>query len=81
MQSICLCVFNNYECMHNPTFYIIKRKMCKFKICSMMSYFFNSCLIDEGTLSRVVYTYESVMYVRDYTDWVVVFLCFMFLKY
>ena len=38
--------------------------------------------IDAGTLSRVVYTYESVvMYVRDYTDWVVVFLFTMFLKY
>ena len=37
MQSIYLCVSNNYECMHNPTFYIIKRKMCKFKICSIMS--------------------------------------------
>ena len=75
MQSICLCVSNNYECMHNPTFYIIKRKMCKFKICSIMSSFFNICFIDARTLSRVMYTYESVvMYVRDYTDWVVVFL-------
>ena len=37
MQSIGLCVSNNYECMQNPTFYIIKRKMCKFKICSIMS--------------------------------------------
>ena len=60
MQSICLCVFNNYECMHNLTFYITKRKMCKFKICSIMSYFCNSCLIDAGTLS-LVYTYESVV--------------------
>ena len=43
---------------------------------------FNSCFIDADTLSRVVYTYESVvMYVRDYTDWVVVFLFTMFLKY
>ena len=43
---------------------------------------FNICFIDAGTLSRVVYTYESVvMYVRDYTDWVVVFLFTMFLKY
>ena len=60
VQSICLCVSNNDKCMHNPTFYIIKRKMCKFKICSMMSSFFNSCFIDACTLSRVVYTYESV---------------------
>ena len=37
VQFICLCVSNNYECMHNPTFYIIKRKMYKFKICSIMS--------------------------------------------
>ena len=37
VHSICLRVSNNYECMHNPTFYIIKRKMCKFKICSIMS--------------------------------------------
>ena len=44
--------------------------------------FLNSCFIDAGTLSRVVYTYGSVvMYVRDYTDWVVVFLFNMFLKY
>ena len=40
------------------------------------------CFIDAGTLSRVVYTYESVvMYARDYTDWVVVFLFTVFLKY
>ena len=37
MQSVCLCVSTNYECMHNPTFYIIKRKMCKFKKCSILS--------------------------------------------
>ena len=37
VHSICLCVSNSYECMHNPTFYIIKRKMCKFKKCSIMS--------------------------------------------
>ena len=37
MQSICLYVSNNDVCMHNPTFYIIKREMCKFKICSIMS--------------------------------------------
>ena len=44
---------------------------------------FDICFIDADTLSRVVYTYESawVMYVRDYTDWVVVFLFTMFLKY
>ena len=28
---------NNDKCMHNPTFYIIKRKMFKFKICSIFS--------------------------------------------
>ena len=29
-----------------------------------------------------MYTYESVvMYIRDYTDWVVVFLFTIFLKY
>ena len=33
--SLFVCVSNNYECMHNSTFYIIKRKMCKFKICSV----------------------------------------------
>ena len=22
----CLCVSNNYECVHNPTFYIIKKE-------------------------------------------------------
>ena len=49
MQSICLCVSNNYECMHNPAFYIIKRKLCKLKICSIMSSFFNICFIDAGT--------------------------------
>jgi len=82
VQSICLCVSNNYECIYNPKFYIIKKKMCKFKICSILSYFFNSCYIDAGTLSRVVNTYEIVvMYVRDYTDWIVVFLFTMFLKY
>ena len=81
MQSICLCVSNNYECMQNPTFYIIKRKMCNFKMFDNVI-IFNSCFIDAGILSRVVYTYESVvMYVRDYTDWVVVFLFTMFLKY
>ena len=73
---------NNYDSMHNPTFYIIKRKMCKFKICSIISSFCNICFIDAGILSRVVYTYESVvMYVRSYTDWVVVFLFTMCLKY
>ena len=42
----------------------------------------NSCFIDAGTLSRVVYMYESVvMYVRDYTDRIVVFLFTMFIKY
>ena len=78
--AVCLClsVSNNNECMHNPTFYIIKMKMCKFKICSIICY---SCFIYAGTLSSVVYTYESVvMYVRGYTDWVVVFLFTMFLK-
>ena len=36
--AVCLsmCVYN-YECMHNLAFYITKRKMCKFKICSIMS--------------------------------------------
>ena len=24
---------NNDKCMHNPTFYIIKRKICKFIVC------------------------------------------------
>ena len=43
---------------------------------------FNICFIDACILSRVVYTYESVvMYVRDCTDWIVVFLFTMFLKY
>ena len=44
--------------------------------------FCNSCFIDAGTLSRDVYTYESVvMHVRDFTDWVVVFLlCFLSIK-
>ena len=37
MQSICLCVSSNDKCMDNPMFYIIKRKICKFKICSMLS--------------------------------------------
>ena len=37
MQSICLCVSSNDKCMHNPVFYIIKRKICKFKICSIFS--------------------------------------------
>ena len=45
MQSVCLCVSNNYECMHNPTFYIIKRKLCKFKIYSIMSSFCNIFLL------------------------------------
>ena len=58
MQSICLRVSNNYECMHNPTFYIIKRKMCKFKQDMFENaIIFNICFIDAGTLSRVVYTY------------------------
>ena len=84
MQSIfLLCVSNNYEFMHKPKFYVIKWKTFKVKICSIMSSFCNSCFIDACTLSRVVYTYESVvMYIRDYyTDWVVVFLFTMFLKY
>ena len=29
-----VCLINNYECVHNPMFYIIKRKMCKFNIMS-----------------------------------------------
>ena len=37
MQSICLCVSGNDKCMHNPMFYLIKKKICKFKICSMLS--------------------------------------------
>ncbi len=36
MQSICLCVSSNDKCIHNPMFYIIKRKICKFKISSML---------------------------------------------
>ena len=39
-QSICLCLSNNYECVQNPTFHIIKRKMCKFKICSIICHNF-----------------------------------------
>ena len=37
MQSICLCVSSNEKYMHNPMFYIIERKICKFKICSIFS--------------------------------------------
>ena len=50
--------------MHNPTLYIIKRKLCKFKECStFLLCVFNSCFVDAGTLSGVMYTYERfVMY-------------------
>ena len=50
--------------MHNPMLYIIKRKLCKFKVCSTFSLcVFNSCFVDAGTSSGVVYTYERlVMY-------------------
>ena len=64
MQSICLCVSSKDKCMHNPMFYIIKRKICQFKICSIFSLcrsVLNSCFLDAGTLSRIVYTYESVV--------------------
>ena len=52
--------------MHNPMFYIIKRKICKFKIIMfdvvvMCRSVLNSCFLDAGTLSRIVHTYESVV--------------------
>ena len=54
---------NNDKCTHNPMFYIIKRKYVQvqgmfdnFFICHSV---FNSFYAD--TLSRVVYTYGSVL--------------------
>ena len=46
--------------MYNPTLYIIKRKLCKFKVCStILLCVFNSCFVD----ACVMYTYERlVMY-------------------
>ena len=46
--------------MYNPTLYIIKRKLCKFKVCStFLLCVFNSCFVDAGAM----YTYERlVMY-------------------
>ena len=56
---------NNDKCMHNPVFYIIKRKYVQvqgmFDIFFKCHSVFNSFYAD--TLSRVMYTYESmVMY-------------------
>ena len=58
-----LCVSNNDKCMPNPMFYIKKRKYVQvqdmfdfFVICHSV---FNSFYAD--ALSRVVYTYQSVV--------------------
>ena len=42
--SECLCVSNNEKCVHNCTFYIIKRNICKFKVCSIFSLCVIVCL-------------------------------------
>ena len=36
---------NNDKCMHNPVFYIIKKNMSKFKVCSIFSLNVIVCLI------------------------------------
>ena len=59
MQSSCLYVSNNDKFMHNPTFYIIKRKICKFKICSIMSWFLIVVLLMH-VLCRVLCTRMKV---------------------
>ena len=60
VQSICLCVSNNYECMHNPTFYIIKRKMCKFKKCSIICHNFLIVVLLMQVLYHVLCTRTKV---------------------
>ena len=79
-MSACLCVSNNYKCIHNPTLYTIKRKICKFNVCSIFSLCVIMCLIViyTGIVSRVVYKCGNV---RDYTDWVVVFVLTVFINY
>ena len=41
----CLRVSIGDKCMHDRTFYIIKRKICKFKVCSLHSLCVIVCLI------------------------------------
>ena len=44
--------------MYNPTLYIIKRKLYKFKVCStFLLCVFNSCFVD----ADVMYTYERLL--------------------
>ena len=63
--------------MYNPTLYIIKRKLCKFKVCStFLLCVFNSCFVDAG----VMYTYERlVMYMIILTGYLYL-LCFLIIK-
>ena len=63
---------NNDKCLHNPTFYIIERKyvqvQCMFDIFFICYSVFNIFYAD--TLSRGVYTYQSVvMYDIILHDW------------
>ena len=49
VRVVCVCVIMNNVCI--ILHYIIKRKLCKFKVCStFLLCVFNSCFVDAGVM-------------------------------